>query len=115
MVKNINIAIASGKGGTGKTLVSVNLAKMLAKKEIPVQLIDCDVEAPNDRLFLGSDDISTETVQVPTPVIDPAKCNLCRKCVRSCEFNAMAQIKLLFFLNFPTLVELVKLFVRLMP
>lgn len=93
MVKNINIAIASGKGGTGKTLVSVNLAMMFSKLEIPVQLIDCDVEAPNDRLFIKGKTPSTEPVCVPVPVIQPADCSLCGKCIRTCEFNAMAKVR----------------------
>lgn len=93
MIQNLNIAIASGKGGTGKTLLSVNMAMMLSKMEIPTQLIDCDVEAPNDRLFLGNDRIITEPVYVPTPVVDLKKCNLCGKCVRTCEFNAMAKVR----------------------
>lgn len=45
----MNIAILSGKGGTGKTLVSVNLAAV-AKNSM---YIDCDVEEPNGHLFLS--------------------------------------------------------------
>lgn len=93
MYPNLNIAIASGKGGTGKTLVSVNLAMTFSNMNVPVQLIDCDVEAPNDRLFIGSSDISSEPVHVPTPVIQPELCNLCGRCTRICEFNAMAKVK----------------------
>jgi len=49
----MRIAIASGKGGTGKTTVSVNLFYFLSKiVNNSVQLIDCDVEEPNDVLFV---------------------------------------------------------------
>lgn len=44
----MKISIASGKGGTGKTTVSVNLARVLNKEII---LADCDVEEPNAHLF----------------------------------------------------------------
>ena len=40
---NMDIAVLSGKGGTGKTLLSVNLAAA-AEKSV---YIDCDVEEPN--------------------------------------------------------------------
>ncbi|MGD8381289.1 MAG: P-loop NTPase, partial [Syntrophobacterales bacterium] len=43
------IAVASGKGGTGKTTIATNLAKSIGEG---VQLIDCDVEEPNSHLFL---------------------------------------------------------------
>ena len=42
----MKIAIASGKGGTGKTTISTNLASFIAKTE-KVVLSDLDVEEPN--------------------------------------------------------------------
>ena len=42
------ISVASGKGGTGKTTLSVNLASSLEN----VQFLDCDVEEPNAHIFL---------------------------------------------------------------
>lgn len=80
------IAIASGKGGTGKTTVSVNLAKVFGKG---VQLIDCDVEEPNAHLFLASQSVSQEVVNIKTPQINLAKCNACGDCSSFCEFNAI--------------------------
>ena len=61
------IAIASGKGGTGKTTVALNLATTIAS---PVQLLDCDVEEPNVGLFLGGTSTGREVVSLPTPVVD---------------------------------------------
>ena len=84
------ISVASGKGGTGKTLVAVNLALSLAHSGRKVQLIDCDVEEPNDHLFLKPEIESSEEVSLLVPRIDESKCNLCRECVDFCAYNARA-------------------------
>ncbi len=86
---NLTIAVLSGKGGTGKTLVSVNLA---AAAESAVYL-DCDVEEPNGHLFFKPEITSEETVSAKIPLIDLDRCNGCRKCVDFCKFNALAFIK----------------------
>jgi len=80
------VAIASGKGGTGKTTVAVNLALCSPK---PVRLLDCDVEEPNCHLFLTPDIYTRETVGLPVPFVDEAKCNACGECGRICEFHAI--------------------------
>lgn len=51
-VRNI-IAIASNKGGVGKTTVSVNLAVALAKQGARVGLLDADVTGPNVPIMMG--------------------------------------------------------------
>jgi ATP-binding protein involved in chromosome partitioning len=51
-VKNI-IAVASGKGGVGKTTVASNLAVALALEGATVGLLDADITGPNVPLMLG--------------------------------------------------------------
>jgi MinD superfamily P-loop ATPase len=90
----VRIAVASGKGGTGKTTVAVNLYRTInerQKKE--VLLVDCDVEEPNDVLFFKDADPEIEsTVNQEIPVIDTTRCTFCRKCTEYCEFNAIVVI-----------------------
>jgi MinD superfamily P-loop ATPase len=94
----MKIAIASGKGGTGKTTVSVNLA--LALEE--VQLFDCDVEEPNCNLFLGFELESVEAVNCLVPEINPESCTLCGNCASFCKYNALAALPQKI-LSFPSL------------
>src|SRR5215475_216294 len=51
-VQNI-VAVGSGKGGVGKTTVSVNLALALTKLGRRVGLLDADVYGPNVPLMMG--------------------------------------------------------------
>ncbi len=54
-VKKI-IAVASGKGGVGKSTVAVNLAVSLAKTGVKVGLCDCDLYGPSVALMVGKKD-----------------------------------------------------------
>ena len=87
------IAVASGKGGTGKTTVSLNLYRSFSMDGEDVVLYDCDVEEPNDALFFAEKSVLYEkTVNQLIPVVDTDKCRFCRKCVAYCEFNAISII-----------------------
>ncbi len=88
------IAIASGKGGTGKTTVAVNLYMRLShNRDSRVQLVDCDVEEPNDMIFFDdSKKIREDKISQLVPTINTDKCTFCRKCVEYCEFNAIVVI-----------------------
>ncbi|MBN2521762.1 MAG: ATP-binding protein [Bacteroidales bacterium] len=88
------IAIASGKGGTGKTTVSVNLFHILSTEEKKtVHLVDCDVEEPNDLIFFtNAGKVKVNEIFQMIPEIHKGKCTFCRKCVEYCEFNAIVVI-----------------------
>ena len=88
----VRIAVASGKGGTGKTTVAVNLAAAAARRGMAVVYADCDVEEPNGHIYLRPLVELSEPVTVPVPVIDEERCAGCRLCVRICAFNAVAAL-----------------------
>jgi MinD superfamily P-loop ATPase len=89
----MNIAVASGKGGTGKTTVAVNLAFILAECGHKVQYLDCDVEEPNGHIFLKPEITATESTGIPVPVVNEAKCTGCRKCAEVCQYHAIAVLQ----------------------
>ena len=84
----MNIAILSGKGGTGKTTVSTNLSTIIG-----ANYIDCDVEEPNGFIFLNPSQIKREEVKVNYPVVDSSRCTLCGDCAKVCQFNALVRTK----------------------
>ncbi len=86
------ISVASGKGGTGKTLVATNFALALSDKG-KVQLLDCDVEEPNAHIFLHSPMSQSQPVFIPVPKVDETKCTYCGKCAEVCAYNAIAVLK----------------------
>lgn len=83
----MNIAVASGKGGTGKTCVAIALA---LSAPFPARLLDCDVEEPNCHLFLSPEIRHSETLAIPLPVVSESRCTACGKCAEVCQFNAIA-------------------------
>ncbi len=88
------VAIASGKGGTGKTLLATGLAwALVARGDANVRLLDCDVEAPNAHLFLRPEYTEVEKVHLLVPSVDPERCTLCGRCAEVCAFNALAVLR----------------------
>lgn len=88
------ITIASGKGGTGKTFISTNLAYTYAGMNREVAYLDCDVEEPDGHLFLKPESKTTEEVKLEAPItVDNQKCTGCGKCAEACTYNAIAVIK----------------------
>jgi len=87
----MKIAIASGKGGTGKTTLSVNLAHYAAELR-KVTLVDLDVEEPNNNIFVKGSVIEEKRVFRPVPEWNKEACILCGKCTKWCKFNALLQL-----------------------
>jgi MinD superfamily P-loop ATPase len=85
------VSVASGKGGTGKTLVATSLA--LSIEQGQVQLLDCDVEEPNDHIFIKPVFTGRESVCIPVPEVDEEKCTHCGLCSDVCNYNAIAVTK----------------------
>jgi len=85
------ISVASGKGGTGKTLVATSLALSL-KDTCRVQLLDCDVEEPNDHLFLRPVITGSEPVCIPVPRVNYSKCTFCGECAGVCAYKSIAVV-----------------------
>ena len=88
----MKLAIASGKGGTGKTTVAVSLALSLASAAVPPLFLDCDVEEPNAALFLRPEMMARRDVGLLIPVVDTARCTACGRCAEVCEYHAITVI-----------------------
>ena len=110
----MRIAFASGKGGTGKTTVAVNLAFFLAYSQQKVQYLDCDVEEPNGHIFLKPHIEERTPAQIMVPVINQDLCINCGKCSSHCQFNALATLPNNVLL-FPELCHGCGLCVRICP
>ncbi|PIE88066.1 MAG: (4Fe-4S)-binding protein [Bacteroidetes bacterium] len=82
----MEIAIISGKGGTGKSSVCAAFATLCEK----AVLVDCDVEAANMHTLFNPE-IETEEVYVgaQTAVIDEHLCTNCGVCFTHCRFDAI--------------------------
>jgi MinD superfamily P-loop ATPase len=89
----MNIAIASGKGGTGKTTIAMSLAACYARNGMPVAILDCDVEEPNVNLFLKAEIELIETVNVLVPKVDESRCTGCGECERLCAYSAIVLVR----------------------
>jgi MinD superfamily P-loop ATPase len=86
------VSVASGKGGTGKTLVATSLA-LSRSDNYKVQLLDCDVEEPNANILLHIAMNQNRPVHISIPKVDEAKCTYCGKCAEVCAYNAIAVLK----------------------
>lgn len=93
----IKLAVISGKGGTGKTMVSAALADINIDSQI---LADCDVDAANLELLLNPKLIKTEPyVGLESAIINPEICVECGICYDHCRFGAIVKNSNGFFVN----------------
>lgn len=95
----MRIAVASGKGGTGKTTVATNLAYVASCNGQSVAYLDCDVEEPNGYIFLKPGIKHSRPVSALIPRVDEAKCTLCGECADICQYSAIVclETKVLVF------------------
>lgn len=93
MADGLIVAVASGKGGTGKTTIATSLACVASELGPTVRYIDCDVEEPNGHLFLKPEITGRREVTVEIPHVDPAKCVRCGRCGEICQYHAIVCIK----------------------
>ncbi|MDY0015711.1 MAG: P-loop NTPase [Bacteroidales bacterium] len=98
----MKIAVAGGKGGTGKTLVATNIFYVLMEEGQQVELIDCDAEEPNDTLFFKGEIMHHNDVLLKVPEIDTSLCVFCGKCKEYCNYNAILMIG---FSNYIKVIE----------
>lgn len=88
----MRIAVASGKGGTGKTTVATNLAFAAASAGHIVAFVDCDVEEPNGHLFLTPVIEERAPVEMLVPRVDEESCTCCGLCGEICQFSAIVPV-----------------------
>jgi len=89
----VRVAIASGKGGTGKTTVAANLAWVGSHDGQSVTYLDCDVEEPNGHIFLKPQLTKRQPIGVPIPRVDEEKCIHCSQCSAICQYNAIVSLE----------------------
>ncbi|HUT77905.1 MAG TPA: P-loop NTPase [Polyangia bacterium] len=92
MSRPIRIAVASGKGGTGKTTIATNLAVVLAEAGVRAAYVDCDVEEPNGHIFLAPAIRESRRVSIPVPAVDESKCTYCGACGTACRYSAILML-----------------------
>ncbi len=91
MTRSIEIVVASGKGGTGKTTVSAFLISFFSIRGLSVIGVDADVEAPDLVIALGGVEESyrEHIYDSQVAVIDYDQCISCGECFSSCRFGAI--------------------------
>jgi MinD superfamily P-loop ATPase len=85
----MKIAVASGKGGTGKTMVATNLFWVSQNKGWSTTIVDCDAEEPNVVEFVTGHTTHTHIITQHVPIIDAQKCTFCGRCFEYCNYNAI--------------------------
>ena len=83
----IQVAVVSGKGGTGETVVTGAIAALFSGR---VVMADCDVDAANLALLMQPGTVQTELFTgMDRALIDPGRCIRCSICSDTCRFGAI--------------------------
>ncbi len=83
------LAVISGKGGTGKTSVVASLAALADC----VVVADCDVDAPDLHLVLSPEIVRREAFfGGKRAQIDSEMCNACGTCAQVCRYEAVSRV-----------------------
>ncbi|MBD3211952.1 MAG: AAA family ATPase [Candidatus Lokiarchaeota archaeon] len=109
------ICVTGGKGGTGKTLIAVNLATMFKNEGKKVLLVDGDVENPNTYLLLNGKLENKESVPFFKPVINEEKCSKCGLCAKNCATHALLHVEGQYPIPFLNLCSGCKLCYKICP
>jgi MinD superfamily P-loop ATPase len=84
------LAIISGKGGTGKT----SLAGAFVRLSGRCVAVDADVDAANLALLLPGEDGSWRPFEAGRrAVVDPRRCTACGACLEACRFSAIRELE----------------------
>ncbi|NCA76345.1 MAG: ATPase [Alphaproteobacteria bacterium] len=87
----LKIAIASGKGGTGKTFLATTMAALLSETQ-KILLVDLDVEEPNDLLFFQGTTTDVIHQYKMIPAWDEGRCTHCGACTKNCNYHAVISL-----------------------
>jgi len=92
------LAIASGKGGVGKSMIASSLAILFSKNKKKIIAVDCDVDTPNLSIWCGESNRweKIEKISVSEkPIINNKKLTKekAKKCIERCKFNALEIVK----------------------
>ncbi len=80
------IAVVSGKGGTGKTTLSASFSYLTHRRV----MADCDVDAPNLHIILKPEIIEKhDYFGSKKAVLDQDRCVMCGVCAQVCRFDAI--------------------------
>lgn len=84
------VAVASGKGGTGKTTIAANLAWVVCESGRKVQYLNCDVDAADLHLLFDPDIKQTHDFSGgKLAAVVSEKCIGCGRCREVCNFDAV--------------------------